>query len=732
MPAVRLFFLALGACVVVGVLGSAAPALAANSAPTCTWQGGTQQVAPLPGDDDRIELADNLECADADGDTLVVRLVQGPSRVDAGRPSVWPTGPASGGSIFPEASIPVRATPATTLGADSIIVRAFDGHAESGDVTVPFEVAAHAADLACDEDPDTLRKAYNNQASRFGAGCGWRTPLNYTVTTAPAHGQLLPIDRDGNSAYLPDPGFVGTDAVTFHVDDGRGQSQTVTRTIDVIAPVAPTCDQSEMAPETVEATGDIAYYVWPDACRSHGGERPRIELVSHDEVGTWDGEDGEVFFTPQAGFTGDVHYAVRLVDSAGMSSIVAGVFHVVAPSTETSVGCRTMYGPVVTRSSRPITIWPPCWGTNADVEIVEPPAHGTLTRLAGDDVDAGTYRYAASPGYSGLDFFTYRGTGDGGPTPAQRAFVQVLPDDVTAFGAESRPRCWTDLLTATAEGDGHGWPECYDDDGDPLTAELTAPAPAHGTAKLEVGVTGDFAQLGFVPASGFLGLDRIVFTATDGTLSTSATVPVWVREPRAGDDEGGAPPPAEPVPPTQPQPDPPAQAQPDPPAQVQPPVQPTPMAPPPRGRRLGTFGGVQVIDGLSGRGRPGVDGVGIDQRTGRLSLGTAYNGLSVPVRFGVTVTLPSRSGHGARAAKAKKKAKAKVVKLGSVVTTIRPGQTAAVRFRVPARLRGKLRGKVKVDVRYTAQAQGGRVTTSTKTATLKVGTAKKAAKKRRR
>lgn len=77
--------------------------------------------------------------------------------------------------------------------------------------------------------------------------------LDYEVTSGPDHGDLsgaAPFLR-----YTPEPGYIGPDAVTFTVDDGRGGTATGVVTLDVTAPDgASSVSQSAAAGQTV-ATG---------------------------------------------------------------------------------------------------------------------------------------------------------------------------------------------------------------------------------------------------------------------------------------------------------------------------------------------------------------------------------------------------------------------------------------------------------------------------------------------
>ncbi|MGD9420107.1 MAG: carbohydrate-binding protein [Verrucomicrobiota bacterium JB025] len=56
-------------------------------------------------------------------------------------------------------------------------------------------------------------------------------PLNFTLIAGPSHGTLQ--GTAPNLTYLPDPGFLGSDSVTFRVDDGELDSPAATIDIDV-------------------------------------------------------------------------------------------------------------------------------------------------------------------------------------------------------------------------------------------------------------------------------------------------------------------------------------------------------------------------------------------------------------------------------------------------------------------------------------------------------------------
>ena len=62
-------------------------------------------------------------------------------------------------------------------------------------------------------------------------------PLTYTITSAPSHGTLGPIDSAGNVTYTPDAGYSGPDSYTYVVSSPNGTSSPATGSV-VVTPAA--------------------------------------------------------------------------------------------------------------------------------------------------------------------------------------------------------------------------------------------------------------------------------------------------------------------------------------------------------------------------------------------------------------------------------------------------------------------------------------------------------------
>ena len=145
-------------------------------------------------------------------------------------------------------------------------------------------------------------------------------------------------------------------------------------------------------------------------------------------------------------------------------------------------------------------------------------ANGTLYIYPG-----GNFQYIPNPGFTGQDGFSYTVSDGAHPSNAAAVVINVQPvnqppvaenDNYSLFAGQT--------LTVDAA---HGvLANDTDPDGDPLTA-VDVSLPAHG--KLSLNLDGSFA---YTPATGFTGIDRFTYQASDGqALSNVATVSLAVN-----------------------------------------------------------------------------------------------------------------------------------------------------------------------------------------------------------
>ncbi|MFP5316675.1 MAG: Ig-like domain-containing protein, partial [Acidimicrobiia bacterium] len=171
----------------------------ANQPPVCT--AGTVTVA----EDTTVTVTPY--CTDPDGDALTYTVVNGPAHGTLSTSLVYT--PQAGYS-----------------GSDSFTYKANDGKADSAVATVGITVTPVNDVPVCDNTTGATDEG-QPIAVAFSCTDPEGDPLTYSVKQAPANGTV------NGLTYTPDPGFVGTDSLTYAASDGKGGEATATYTVTV-------------------------------------------------------------------------------------------------------------------------------------------------------------------------------------------------------------------------------------------------------------------------------------------------------------------------------------------------------------------------------------------------------------------------------------------------------------------------------------------------------------------
>jgi subtilisin-like proprotein convertase family protein len=248
------------------------------------------------------------------------------------------------------------------------------------------------------EDPGVLA----NDTDVYGDG------LEASLVDDVEHG-TLELDEDGTLAYVPDPGFSGTDTFRYVAHDADTSSAPAVVTIDV-----------GPAPNTAPTAGDDAY-------RTSYGTPLRVEtpgVLGNDEDAEHDaataavvhdvahGElvlegNGAFTYTPDAGFSGTDAFTYRAHDGELASDAATVVLTVDAEPDTAPVagddGYATGHGEAL-RVAAPGVLADDAdrQGQALTVGLVDDVQHGDLD-LAVD----GGFTYTPDEGFSGDDTFTY-------------------------------------------------------------------------------------------------------------------------------------------------------------------------------------------------------------------------------------------------------------------------------------------------------------------------------------
>ena len=278
-----------------------------------------------------------LECADDDGDTLTLSIVDGPSK----------------GSLGSIAGDEVTYTPAAgEFGADEFTYRASDGTAQSAPATASITISRAPS---CDD-----------VEVRTEVGTAVQVPLECTddeddvltlsIMDEPSKGSLGSIS-DAVVTYTPDAGAYGHDSFTYSASDGLAESALATVSITITR--APTCDDG-----TVRTAVDTAVEV-PLDCTDEDGDELTLSIVDAPSKGSLGSiADDAVTYTPDAGEFGDDEFTFRATDGTAES----------APAT---VSITITRAPSCDDVSRTVAV-----GGSVSVPL-------TCTDLDGDELDAG-------------------------------------------------------------------------------------------------------------------------------------------------------------------------------------------------------------------------------------------------------------------------------------------------------------------------------------------------------
>jgi CshA-type fibril repeat protein len=321
---------------------------------------------------------------------------------------------------------------------------------------------------------------------------------NLTVmsVSAPSHGTAV-VNSAGGVTYTPAKDWSGVDTFEYVAHDASGQPVTQTVTVTVTPAGA---DDLDATPLNTPKTLDVL---------ANDPSGPNLTLVSVTQPshGTAEIVDGKVVYTPAKDWSGTDTFTYTAKDAAGQS-VEQKVTITVTPEGKDDEA-KTAYN---TATDIAVLANDPS-GAHLTVKTTTDPGHGTVA-IQPD----GTIRYTPTPGFSGLDTFTYTATDEAGQPVTQTVRVLVAP-------AGSDDRATTPLNTAV---------KIDVLANDPSKADITVTsvtAPGRGTA-----VVNPDGTVTYTPADGFSGQDTFTYTAVDGHGQT-VTQKVTVTVTPAGTDD---------------------------------------------------------------------------------------------------------------------------------------------------------------------------------------------------
>ena len=336
------------------------------------------------------------------------------------------------------------------------------------------------------------------------------SPLTASLVAGPEHGTLT-LNPDGSFNYAPAANFSGDDSFTYMANDGSADSNTATVNLHVV-PVNQ-IPQSQNDAYSVDAGSTLTVTPTAGVLANDSdvdGDPLAAALVAGPQHGTLTlNADGSFNYAPAAGFSGTDGFSYKANDGSADGNVAAVTISVnplAPPPTATNdrynvaenSSLTTDAGAGVLRNDADAT------GDPLSASLVDGPQHGTVT-LNPD----GSFMYAPSPNFSGIDGFTYKANDGASGSNVAAVTVTVDPVNVPPISTNDSYSTTADtpLVVNAASG---VLANDSDADHNALAASVVA-GPQHGS--LTLNADGSF---NYAPAAGYTGADQFTYQAFDG------------------------------------------------------------------------------------------------------------------------------------------------------------------------------------------------------------------------
>ncbi len=339
---------------------------------------------------------------------------------------------------------------ANYAGEDSFSYRARDASLSSPTVTVSLLVGAVGDEpRAADDSYQTIP----NQPLVKGSGEGVlandsdvdSANLEAVLVTDVTHGALV-LNPDGSFNYTPAADFSGSDSFTYLASDGVLESLPATVSIVISAPPVVLDDRYDVTEDTLLVIPPLTGALANDSDTNPPDDLSAL-LVSgpiHGTLSSGLGSAGGFSYLPEANFAGEDSFVYRALDGDNGTSAEATVTLNVLAVNDVPVALADSYQ---TRVDEPLLVAAAngvlANDTDADLDanpiavLVSDVTQGTL----GLNAD-GSFDYTPTPGYVGVDSFSYRvsdGISESEPVAVMldvRPVVTAAPDTLVELALE--------------------------------------------------------------------------------------------------------------------------------------------------------------------------------------------------------------------------------------------------------------------------------------------------------
>jgi hypothetical protein len=315
------------------------------------------------------------------------------------------------------------------VGSDRFTYSASDGRSTAGPWPVDITVRAPEPPKNCRTEVGDFGDghAYAEETTYLRIACfpgDDGMPLTYTIDAQPQHGTLTPYGQGYN--YTPHSGYVGPETFTWHATGPRGLgSGPQQASFDVETQIGNTDPQcvgnGPSGPFDIHADGELT--VEYRCSEIQPGDDLAWLVVDAPDHGTLENLDASddtrprFTYRPDPAYAGVDEFQVRIVDGRGGRTPVRNYqANVIPPDVNHPPLCGS-------RSSTNGYALYSCFDPENDpvtLELVQPPAHGTVDFLA----DA-SFVYQAHEGFAGHDSFQLRIADDHGSSTVRTFEVHV-------------------------------------------------------------------------------------------------------------------------------------------------------------------------------------------------------------------------------------------------------------------------------------------------------------------
>lgn len=380
---------------------------------------------------------------DVDGDILLFQVGEGPTQ----------------GNLTVNADGSFEYTPGPNFnGEDVFTYFVSDGTINSVSATVTLTITP-VNDLPVAGDQSV---SLNEDSSYSGVVSGSDVDgdsLTYSVVGSPAHGTLS-FQPDGTYTYTPIANYNGPDSFTFTANDGTGDSNVGTVSIQVTpvndVPVADAASFSGLEDNNItgqltgsDIDGDALQFVLGQDV-SHGV----LEFNS----------DGSFTYTPAANFNGQDTFTFVVIDGIATSQAATVTLNVTAVN-DPPVASGDLIAIDEDSQHTGAVAANDADGDALIYSVISGPTRGELTFS-----DDGTYTYTPDPNYNGPDSFTFQASDGTATSNIATVTIQVLPVNDTPTATWTPVALEENSAVGTVAGNVVG----ADVDGDSLTYQIVA------------------------------------------------------------------------------------------------------------------------------------------------------------------------------------------------------------------------------------------------------------------